>query len=188
MGVPIGTRLETARLVLRAPRSVDVPELRRMLRKNSAYLRPWLPAPQPGVDPTSIAEISKTVARYRGAWRRDEAYNFLIEPAGESRIIGRISLTHVARGVWQNAHVGYFIDESEQGKGFTAEALDRLVTFSFETLLLHRVQAAIMPRNARSVRVVEKTRFRKEGMAERFLKIAGKWEDHLIFAITAEEH
>jgi len=187
MGVPIGTRLETARLVLRAPRSGDVAELRRLLRRNAAYLRPWLPSPQPGVDPTSLAEVSKTVARYRRAWSRDESYNFLIFPPDEMGIIGRVSLVHVARGVWQNAHVGYFIDESEQGRGLTLEALEASIRFAFDTLRLHRLQAAIMPRNTRSIRVAEKACFRKEGVAERFLKIAGKWEDHLIYARTAEE-
>jgi len=49
------------------------------------------------------------------------------------------------------------------------------------------VQAAVMPRNAPSRRILEKRRFREEGYATRYLRIAGRWEDHLLFALTAEE-
>jgi ribosomal-protein-alanine N-acetyltransferase len=134
-----------------------------------------------------MPELAKTLARHRRAWRRDEAYNFLVFPRGAARLLGRVSLVHVARGVWQNAHVGYLIDEAEQGKGLTTEAVGAVIRFAFETLHLHRLQAAIMPRNAKSIRVIEKLGFRNEGLALRFLKIAGRWEDHFIFARTADE-
>jgi ribosomal-protein-alanine N-acetyltransferase len=75
-----------------------------------------------------------------------------------------------------------------QGQGLTGEAIELVLGFAFERVGLHRVQAAIMPRNARSLRVVEKLGFRREGFAERYLQIAGKWEDHVLFAMTAEEH
>jgi ribosomal-protein-alanine N-acetyltransferase len=64
------------------------------------------------------------------------------------------------------------------------------VGFAFDDhgLGLHRVQAGVMPQNGRSIRVLEKNGFRREGLAERYLRIAGRWEDHLLFALTAEEH
>ena len=59
--------------------------------------------------------------------------------------------------------------------------------FSFEELQLHRLQISIIPRNKASRRVVEKLNIREEGVAERYLEINGKWEDHVRYAITSEE-
>ena len=73
------------------------------------------------------------------------------------------------------------------GRGYCTEALSGAMTFAFDLLQLHRIQAAIMPRNAASIRVVEKNGFRREGLAERYLLIGGRWEDHAIYAVTRED-
>jgi ribosomal-protein-alanine N-acetyltransferase len=67
------------------------------------------------------------------------------------------------------------------------EAVRATTMFAFRAAGLHRVQAAVMPRNASSQRVMDKVGYRREGMAQRYLCIAGAWEDHLVFAMTAEE-
>jgi ribosomal-protein-alanine N-acetyltransferase len=67
------------------------------------------------------------------------------------------------------------------------EAVAVVLRFAFDQLGLHRVEAAIVPRNARSRRVAEKLGMRDEGTSERFLQIRGVWEDHVRYAITAEE-
>jgi ribosomal-protein-alanine N-acetyltransferase len=91
------------------------------------------------------------------------------------------------RGAWQNATLGYFVGEAWGGRGYASEAVRQAVEFAFNRIGLHRVQAAVMPRNVRSIRVVEKNGFRLEGMAERYLQIDGRWEDHLIYSITSDE-
>jgi ribosomal-protein-alanine N-acetyltransferase len=180
-------RIETERLILRAPRAVDVPELRALMRRNAKHLAPWQPAPLPGIDPTSLAEVSKSVTRWRREWTADRGYTFLVTlRVDDEPVIGRMSLTHVARGAWQNAHLGYWIDENQQGKGIASEAALAVARFAFETLALHRVQAAVMPKNDASLRVLEKAGFRREGTSPRFLQIAGAWEDHVIFARTSD--
>ena len=102
-------------------------------------------------------------------------------------IVGRMSLGGILRGVFQNAYLGYWIDAEHQGHGLMTEAVQAGVDFAFREGGLHRVQAAVMPRNVASVRVLEKVGFRREGYAERYLCIAGVWEDHLIFARTSDE-
>lgn len=91
------------------------------------------------------------------------------------------------RGAWQNAVLGYFVDADQNGKGFATEAARLALGFAFGHAGLHRVQAGVMPRNERSIRVLAKTGFRNEGVALRYLEIGGMWEDHIIFAITREE-
>ncbi|HEY1691296.1 MAG TPA: GNAT family protein [Polyangiaceae bacterium] len=185
---PLTTRIFTERLTLRPPRTTDVTGLRRALRTNTEHLRPWSVAPTPGDDPASLASVSRTILRNRREWKRGQAYVLMLTARGdEDHIIGRIALGGVLLGAFQNAYVGYWIDAEHQGNGLMTEAVRAATTFAFRTVGLHRLQAAVMPRNSGSQRVLEKVGFRREGAALRYLCIAGEWEDHLIFAVTAEE-
>lgn len=124
----------------------------------------------------------------RRSWKKDVQYNlFVFANDDPGVILGRITLT-VSRGSFQNAYLGYWCDHGQQRVGLMTECLAVAVAFAFDALALHRIQAAIMPRNSASLRVIEKLAFRREGIAERYLQIAGVWEDHLLFARTAEEH
>jgi ribosomal-protein-alanine N-acetyltransferase len=185
---PLAARLTTERLVLRAPRTEDVAALRLALRRNSAHLRPWSVSPGAGEDPSSLTSVSRSVLRYRKEWKHGQAYVLLVTPReDERRIIGRVALGGIQRGALLSAYLGYWIDADHEGRGLMTEAVCEATTFAFESLGLHRVQAAVMPRNAASHRVLEKARYRREGLAERYLCIAGVWEDHVVYAVTAEE-
>jgi len=184
----ISTRVVTARLALRAPRTTDVPELRRVLRANAAHLRPWSAAPGPGEDPASLTAVSRAVLRHRREWKRGQAFVLVITPrADDRRIVGRIALGGVLLGAFRNAYLGYWIDGEHQGRGMMTEAVRATTAFAFDAVGLHRVQAAVMPSNVASQRVLAKIGYRQEGLAARYLCIAGKWEDHLLFAVTREE-
>lgn len=160
-----------------------------MLRTNQVHLKPWNPAPRPGEDPTSITEVSNTVLRQRREWKNGRAFTFMLALRAEpSRFIGKIALSGVMRGAMHGAYLGYWMDAEHQGRGLCTEAIGAVMDFAFGPAELHRLQAAIMPRNAKSLRVIEKLGFRREGYAERYLQIAGRWEDHILFARTAEEH
>ncbi len=184
----IGMRAEGSHVALRPPRATDVPEARRLLRRNAEHLRPWSPVPAAGEDPSSLTEISKAILRQRREWKRGDSFIFYVTPVhDDNTIIGRVALTGVTRGAFQNAYLGYFIDVEHQRKGLMTEAVVLATRFAFEDASLHRVQAAVMPNNDASLRVIEKAGFRREGVAERYLQIAGRWETHVLFAITAEE-
>ena len=183
------TRLLTPRLVLRPPRTGDVGEIRRLLRANHEHLRAWNPAPPFGEDPTSITEVSKTVLRQRREWKRGSSFVFMAAMCDmPSRFVAKIALNGIMRGAMHGAYLGYWVDGEHQSKGLVTEGIEGVLDFAFGPAGLHRIQAAIMPRNARSLRVIEKLGFRREGYAERYLQIAGKWEDHILFAKTREEH
>jgi ribosomal-protein-alanine N-acetyltransferase len=185
---PLSTRLLGPRIVLRPPKATDIPELRSLLRDNADHLRPFSPAPARGSNPLSLTELSRSIARQRREWKNDGAYVFLVamrEP--DEPIVGRIALTAIARGPFQNAYLGYWIAASHQRLGLMTEAVGVALRFAFDTIGLHRVQAAVMPHNAASRRILTKRRFREEGLARRYLCIAGSWEDHVLYAITREE-
>lgn len=190
--ISLATRLESERLVLRGAQPSDVPHLYRALRRNADHLRPFSPAPPPTDRRPTLALATREIERWRTLWRTGESYALFVFMRGEekgdsARIVGRVTLGRVTRGAFLNSYLGYFVDHEEQGKGITTEAVRCALDFAFGPLRLHRVQAAIMPRNVASVRVAEKCGFRHEGQALRYLQIAGVWEDHEIFALTAEE-
>jgi ribosomal-protein-alanine N-acetyltransferase len=184
----LSTRIVTERLVLRPPRTSDVPEVRRALRANSAHLRPWSVAPAPGEDPLSLTSVSRAVLRHRREWKRGQSFVLFVCPReDDARVIGRVTLGGILRGAFQNAYLGYWIDAEHQGRGLMTEAVRATTTFAFGMAALHRVQAAVMPANKASLRVLEKAGYRREGSAARYLCIAGAWEDHILFAVTTEE-
>ncbi|MEO6627024.1 MAG: GNAT family protein, partial [Aquihabitans sp.] len=100
---------------------------------------------------------------------------------------GEINLSSIQRGPFQNAYVGYWVDQKWAGQGIMPEAVVVLARFAFEELHLHRVQVSIIPRNSASRRVVEKLGLRDEGTALRYLEINGIWEDHVRYGFTAED-
>lgn len=117
----------------------------------------------------------------------DRGYTFGIFSKETNQLIGKVALNNIVRGIFYNAYIGYSLDQAHNGKGYMTEAVKWVVRYGFRALLLHRIQAGIMPHNLPSIRVIEKAGFRQEGVAQRYLKINGKWEDHLLYAITVEE-
>jgi len=178
----------TDRLVLRAPKHGDIGHYRHSLRVNQTHLRDWSPTPPPGTDPTSLTAVSRSVIANLREWKRGEAFSWLIfDKSDNERVIGRVRVGGVMRGVFQSAYLGYWIDSTMQGRGLMTEAVSAVTKYAFEKIGLHRLQAAIMANNPASQRVILKAKYRREGVAERYLQIAGKWEDHILYAITAEE-
>lgn len=181
------TTLVGRRVVLRPLTPSYFKAWREIRRRNSGWLTPWEPARSPGLP--DVVESRDAFAMRCSARERERqlgtAFGFGIFIEG--RLAGEINLSSVQRGPFQSAYAGYWIDESYAGHGYTPEALVLLVQFAFEQLQLHRVQISIIPRNIRSRRVVEKLKVREEGLALRYLEINGVWEDHVRYAITAEE-
>jgi len=175
------------RVALRPLRASDFDAWRAVRQRSASWLLKWepkLPAGQPDPTRSASAFAARCSARQR-EWQLGSGYGFGIFVEG--RFAGEINLSGLQRGPFQNAYVGYWIGEEFAGEGYVPEALVVLARFGFEDLGLHRLQVAIIPRNYNSRRVVEKLGLREEGVAERYLEINGVWEDHVRYAITAEE-
>src|SRR5690606_19759106 len=98
-------------------------------------------------------------------------------------IIGEVSLSQVIYGPFRSCYLSYIQDGRESGSGYASEAVRAIVEYAFEELKLHRIEANIMPRNESSIKLVERLGFKCEGLAERYLQINGKWEDHLHYVL-----
>ncbi|MDX6658464.1 MAG: hypothetical protein QOH62_3257 [Solirubrobacteraceae bacterium] len=185
MSVP-RERLQQGVTAIRAPLATDLPELVESRMRNRAFLGEWEPTREESF--FTPAGQARELALDDAAWRTATGFPFAVLDAGAGdRLIGRVALANVVRGVWQNATLGYWISEDAGGRGHATTAVGLVLRFAFEVAGLHRVQPAIMPRNVRSRRVVEKCGFRHEGVALRYLRINGAWEDHDMYAMTAED-
>jgi ribosomal-protein-alanine N-acetyltransferase len=150
------------------------------------WLVPWEPRPAGAPHtPEDRASFGVRCAARERERQMGTGYGFGIFVEG--RLSGEITLSSIQRGPFQNAFVGYWVDRSVAGNGLAPEATVVVLRFAFEELGLHRVEIAIVPRNAPSRRVVEKLDLRQEGIALRYLEIDGTWEDHVRYAVTAEE-
>ena len=179
--------LEGRRVFLRPLGSADFRQWQEVRRRCNDWLTKWEPAPSPGA-PDVVDDPRAFTARC-GARERERqlgtGYGFGIFVDG--RFAGEINVSNVVRGATQSCTVGYWIDQAQAGHGYVPEALVLILRFAFEELQLHRVEVGIIPRNTASRRVVEKLAIREEGLAQRFLQINNRWEDHIRYAMTAEE-
>ena len=176
------------RVELRALTGADYAAWRDVRVRSRDWLEPWEPLPDPGT-PDPVVDTEAFRARC-GAWDRqrhfDTAYGFGLF-LRDGSLVGEVSLGSVLRGPFQSAFIGYWVDAAHAGQGFVPEGVVLLIRYGFEELGLHRMEAAIVPRNRASRRVAEKLGLRDEGTAARFLQIRGVWEDHVRYAITLEE-
>ncbi len=101
--------------------------------------------------------------------------------------MGAITLSNVRRGVAETGTLGYWIGQPHSGRGVATAAVQAVVGYAFDKLKLHRLEAACLPTNHGSRRVLEKSGFRNEGRARAYLKINGEWADHLLFGLVEDE-
>ncbi len=182
------TRLVGPRVVLRPLEPADGDAWREVRARNRDWLEPWEPLPEPG-SPDLLRDPSAFRARCASAARQrhlDSAHAMGIF-LHDGTVVGEMNLSGIQRGPFQNAYIGYWIDEAHAGQGITPEALVLMIRFAFENLNLHRIQVAIVPRNQASRRVAEKLALREEGVSQGYLQIRGTWEDHVRYAMTVEE-
>jgi [ribosomal protein S5]-alanine N-acetyltransferase len=184
--VPTRVRLDAERTAIRPLALGDVDEFTAAVAANRAHTEPWEPIRTESH--YSRAGQAETLRRDVESWGLGTGYAFaVLDREHDDRIIGRIALGNVVYGAWRNATLGYWVSEASGGHGHGTAAARLICEFAFRHAGLHRVQPAVIPRNVRSIRVVEKAGFRREGRALKYLNIAGTWEDHDIFALTLED-
>ncbi|KIP52585.1 GNAT family N-acetyltransferase [Leucobacter komagatae] len=102
-------------------------------------------------------------------------------------IIGRFNVAGVSRGPFQSAGLGYWVDHEHAGRGLASEAVQAIVGSARAELRLHRLEASTLLHNAGSQRVLEKAGFERIGMAPKYLRIAGEWQDHALFQVILHD-
>ena len=167
-------------VVLRSPQMSDHAEWAALREASRNFLTPWEPV-WPADDLTRSA-FRRRIKRYAEDQRGDAAYPFFIFRKADNVLVGGLTLANIRRGCAQTASLGYWMGEPHARRGQMTAAVTAILPFAFGTLRLHRVEAACIPANGASIRLLERTGFQREGFARQYLCINGVWQDHLLFA------
>jgi ribosomal-protein-alanine N-acetyltransferase len=177
--------IRTPNLYLRAPQAGDYSAWAVLRMESRDFLTPWEPTwNEDDLTRSSFRLRAKRAAREIAS---DEAYSLFIFEAHSEMLLGGLTLGLIRRGVAQACTLGYWMGRRHAGKGHMTEAVRGAVRFAFSDLALHRVEAACLPNNEPSRRLLERVGFRHEGLARAYLRINGAWADHLLYAMLSTD-
>ncbi len=177
----IPATLEGNRVHLRLPRRADQRAFIAQAKRSRAFHRGWVRAPD------TPAAFSAYVRRYGAPSAAPRNIGFLVVRDDDGAIAGVINFSEIVRGAFHSAYVGYYALGPHAGEGYMTEGFALALDFAFRRLGLHRVEANVQPANERSIALVERVGFAREGYSRRYVKIAGRWRDHVRFAMLAED-
>jgi ribosomal-protein-alanine N-acetyltransferase len=162
----------------------DVPVLAELHRVNRDFLAPWEPVRTEEfyTERGPRAVIEGALARYE---QGSAIPHVIFDDSG--RVAGRISLNDIVRGPFQSCNLGYWVSAAANGRGLATRALREITDLAFGKLGLHRIEAGTLPHNSRSQHVLERNGFTRFGLAPAFLLIAGRWQDHVLYQLIAED-
>ncbi len=173
------------RVYLRAPRSEDAPAFLAAAKASLRLHGAWVHAP------STPARYKAFVRRYGGFARRDPLEvthaGLLVCRCDDEAIVGVFNFGEIVRGLFQSAYLGYYAFAPHAKAGYMGEGLELALDFAFRTLKLHRVEANVQPSNRRSLALVRGAGFVREGYSRRYVRIAGRWRDHVRMALLVED-
>lgn len=173
------------RVYLRVPAMADFPAWVQLRTTSRTFLTPWEPLwPH---DDLARSSFRYRIRRYNRDIRDDVSYPFFIFSRASETLLGGITISNVRRGVSQTGSVGYWIGQPHARQGYMGDALRALIPHAFTELNLNRIEAACIPSNEPSIRLLQSCGFRQEGLARDYLKINGAWRDHLLFALLRRD-
>ncbi|MFO1184337.1 MAG: GNAT family protein [Bauldia sp.] len=178
-------RLRGENVVLRPPTLADHAQWAELRAASREFLVPWEPI-WPADDLTRIA-FRRRIKRYQREVKNGIGYPFFVFSADGETLLGGLTLSQVQRGVSQCCSLGYWMGQAFAGRGLMTAAVRTALAFAFDQINLNRVEAACLPGNAASIRLLEKVGFTREGYARRYLCIDGRWQDHLLYGIVRDD-
>lgn len=162
----------------------DADALADAVRRSREYLAPWEPVrPDHYFTVEGQREsIADSLARYDAGTMLPHV---ILDEVGA--VVGRINLNNIVRGPFQSASVGYWLAEHAAGRGLATAAVAELAGLAFGDQGLHRLEAGTIPENTRSQAVLRRNGFVRFGYAPRYLAIAGRWTDHILYQLLADD-
>jgi ribosomal-protein-alanine N-acetyltransferase len=178
-------RIEGVKTFLRHPLIGDFAEWSGLRETSRSFLEPW--EPRWSENDLTRAAFRHRIRRYDADREAGVALPLFVCLKTNGKIVGGATLTSIRRGVAETCSLGYWMGEQYAGLGLMSDALQALLPHVFEKMRLHRIEAACIPDNSRSRRLLEKAGFQREGYLNGYLKINGAWRDHLLYALIAED-
>jgi len=173
------------RVYLAPPRLRDADAFLAAVRASRSLHARWVRAPH------GLAAFREYVSSFGLRAQRDPLVatraGVLLRRADDDALVGVFNFSAIVRGSFHSAYLGYYAFAPHAGSGHMAEGLALALDFAFRTLKLHRVEVNVQPRNARSHALVAGAGFVREGFSRRYLRIAGRWRDHVRYAMLVED-
>lgn len=170
---------------LRFPHGQDYAAWAELRAQSRDFLTPWEPT-WASNELTKMA-FRRRLKHYARDLREDLGYAFFVFRNADEALLGGITLSNVRRGVTQACTLGYWIGAPYARQGYMTAGVKTVIPFVYDSLRLHRIEAACLPHNVASRRLLERLGFRREGLARRYLKIDGEWQDHLLYALLEDD-
>lgn len=183
--IDYGPVLSTKNLTLRLPQMGDFVAWSSLRQISRDRLIPF--EPEWAGNELSRDAFRNRLRFYQREFRDNTGYPFFIFTGEGEKLVGGVTLSNVRRGVTQSASIGYWIGQPYQNNGFMSEAVAALLKYAFEDLSLHRIEAASLPDNHASRRVLAKNCFQREGLARQYLRINGRWQDHVLYSVIEDD-
>jgi ribosomal-protein-alanine N-acetyltransferase len=180
-----GLRLTGEGVRLRPAKWADYAEWSALRQVSRAFLQPW--EPSWGDDDLTRAAFRRRLASYQRDIDAGTAFPFFVFREEDGALVGGVTLSNVRRGVAQMGALGYWVGVTHARRGYTLAGVKAVCRFAFQQLGLHRVEAACLPQNEASARLLLKAGFEEEGFAKAYLKIDGDWRDHRLFGLLSPE-
>lgn len=169
---------ETERLYIKVPHSASAQSILDFYLRNDSFLKEWEPVRDRNF--FSLPYHEEQLLKERAAYKNQSSARFwLFKKECPDKTIGSVAFSNIVKGAFLSCFLGYKCDKDEINKGYITEAAKIGIAVMFGDFGLHRIEANIIPRNKRSLRVAEKLGFYNEGTAYKYLKINGVWEDHI---------
>ena len=182
---PLWRRYDGETTFVRPPEAHDWLAWAELRAESRVFLEPWEPTwPK---DALAKDSFRRRLQRYTRDAHDDEGYAFLVFRRSDELLVGGLNLSNVTRGIRQSCSVGYWIGQRFARQGLMTDAVRSSVTFAFDQLRLHRVEAGCVPTNLASRGLLLKAGFQEEGFARKYLNINGRWHDHLLFAMLGSD-
>lgn len=176
---------QTEKLILKVLDTRDVKQVLDYYVRNEGFLEEWEAQKSEEFYTTACQE--KLLAGDLADFNTNTSLRlWIFKKEDADRVIGSLSFSNIVRGVFLSCFLGYKLDKDEINKGYMTEAVRKGIAIMFGDYGLHRIEANIMPKNVRSLKVTEKLGFYNEGIARNYLKINGKWEDHVHMVLLNE--
>lgn len=172
-------------IYLREPQLSDHAAWAELRAKSRSFLEPW--EPRWTKDELEKHTFKRRLRYYARDARNDLGYAFFLFRSSDNALLGGLTLSNVRRGISQSCSLGYWIGEPYARQGYMTSGVKSAIWFVFEALRLHRLEAACLPENKASAGLLMKLGFQYEGLARRYLKINGVWQDHWLFALLNDD-
>ncbi len=173
------------RVYLRAPLASDAAEFLAAAKASRTLHGAWVQAP------ATRARYLAFVRRFGGLAGHDPLAvthaGFLVCRCEDDAIVGAFNIGEIVRGLFQSAYLGYYAFAPHAGAGYMSEGLELVLHVAFRVLKLHRLEANVQPTNRRSLALVRRAGFVREGYSRRYVRVAGQWRDHVRMALLVEE-